>query len=122
MSTILEDPDRRVVPRWRPWREAVLLGGAVPASAKRVPPKPTLNTLYRTKFDWEQNRTLPFAADFLGAASALGQGEIAREAAEFVLASRLHVSKLVQRLARNVLSEKASPDEILPEPASPNVN
>jgi tetratricopeptide (TPR) repeat protein len=100
----------------------VLLGGVDPASIKRVPPKPNLKDLYRTKFDWERNRSLPFAADFLGAAFALGQGAIARDAAEFVLASNLHVSKLLQRLARNVLSEKASPEQILVEPASPNLD
>ena len=73
MATVLEDPDRRVVPRWRPWREAVSLGDACPATTKRIPAKPSLEDLGRTAFDWKKNGSLPFAADFLGAAFALGQ-------------------------------------------------
>jgi tetratricopeptide (TPR) repeat protein len=98
----------------------VLLGDVVPASVKRVPPAPKLEDLDQTRFDWKRHRTLPFAADFLGAAFALGKGEMARDAAEFILASKLAVTSGAQRLARKVLSEKYTGEIELSEPASPD--
>lgn len=118
MSTFLEDPDRRVVPRWRPWREAVLLGDTFPASSARVSPKPNLQDLRRAQFVWERHKTLPFAADFLGAAFALGQELLAKETAEFVIACKQPVSKAVHKLAMRVLSKEAGTEEPISIPAS----
>lgn len=118
---ILEDPDRRVVPRWRPWREAVSLGDACPATIKRTPPQPSLENLGQTAFDWKQNRTMPFAADFLGAAFALGQATVAKDAAEFVLSSRSPTNEALQKLATLVLSGQSVDNQTVAGPALPSV-
>lgn len=120
MSTIIEDPDRRVVPRWRPWREAVSIGDISPIAAKRVPQEPNLEDLHQTRFDWERNRSLPFAADFLGAAFALSQGSIAKDAADFVLASKQPSNKALRTLANLVLSGQTAGEEIMTEPVLPD--
>lgn len=105
MSTALEDPDRRVVPRWRPWREAVSIGDVRPVGVKKAPQELSLDDLHQTRFDWEKNRSLPFAADFLGAAFALTQGSIAKDAADFILTSKQPANKALRKLADLVLSE-----------------
>lgn len=122
MTTILDDPDRRVVPRWRPWREAAGLGEISPAMPKRVPYKPNLEELGRTAFDWKKNRSLPFAADFLGAAFALGQGSIAKDAAEFVLASKLQTNRALRKLANLVLSDQTAANQVMMEPVLSSID
>ncbi len=118
MSTVLEDPDRRVVPRWRPWREAVSIGDVRPVAVKEVLQEPNLEDLHQTRFDWEKNRSLPFAADFLGAAFAVSQGLIAKDAAEFVLTSKQPSNKALRTLANLVLSEQTN-EQVMAEPVLP---
>ena len=115
MSTVLEDPNRRVVPRWRPWREAVSIGDVRPIGVKKAPQELNLDDLHQTRFDWEKNRTLPFAADFLGAAFALTQGSIAKDAADFILTSKQPANKALRTLASLVVSE-TSGDPVMAEP------
>jgi len=115
MSTVLEDPERRVVPRWRPWREAVSIGDIRPLGVKKAPQELSLDDLHQTQFDWEKHRTLPFAADFLGAAFALTQGSIAKDAAIFILTTKQPANNALRTLASLVVSEKSG-DPVLPEP------
>src|SRR6266436_5130508 len=99
MSTVLYDPQRRTVPRWRLWRDAVRLGDVDVCRELRVPLKPRLEDLARAKFDWVSHRSLPFAGDFVGKAYALGQGDVAKDAAEFILNARGVSSKGAHALA-----------------------
>lgn len=122
MSTVLEDPDRRVVPRWRPWREAVSIGDICPVTVKRVHREPHLEDLHQTRFDWEKNRSLPFAADFLGAAFALSQGSMAIDAADFILASKQPSNKALRTLASLVLSDQTADEQVMAEPVLPNTD
>ena len=106
MATILYDPDRKTIPRWRFWKDAVQLGDVDSTHEFRKPKEPNLEGLERAQFDWEANRTLPFAGDFLGAAYALGQGSRAKDAANFVHNVRTRASKAVVDLANKILDEK----------------
>lgn len=116
MSTILVDPERRTVPRWRPWREAVRLGDLDAATERRVPQDPNPRDLKRLKVAWEISRALPFAGDFVGAAFASGEPAIARDAARFLLSSRSVVSKAARDLAELILGEKAAGPSPLTDP------
>lgn len=116
MATILDDPDRRTVPRWRLWKDAVLLGDVNTARDSRVPKKVNLNGLARAKYDWELHQTLPFAGDFLGLAYSLGQGDLAFDAAEFVRKQSSGASRAVNALAAHTLSKEFEGTEIVFEP------
>lgn len=116
MSTILEDPKRRTVPRWRAWRDAVRLGDADVAIETRIVEKPSLVNLAKTRRDWEANRSVPFAGDFLGAAYAIGEKHIAQDAAEFILMAQPIANKAVRELAGLVLRDRDSVDRVLPDP------
>jgi len=108
MSTILEDPKRRTVPRWRSWRDAVQIGETDASTKTRVLEKPSPAQLMKAKLDWEANRSVPFAGDFIGAAYAIGEGYVAKEAAEFVLKAQSATSKAVRDLASLVLHDQSS--------------
>ena len=114
MSTILDDPVRRTVPRWRFWEDAVQLGDVDSAHEARKPKKPNLDGLERAKSDWETHQTLPFAGDFLGVAYALGQGSLAKDAADFIRNIPIK-SKAATDLANKILFEEeqgsSSPSE-----------
>ena len=116
MSTILEDPKRRTVPRWRPWRDAVRLGDADTSNRTRVLEKPSLANLIKAKRDWEANPSVPFAADFLGAAYAIGEQHIAKDAAEFILTAERGTNQAVRDLANIVLKDRDSVERVLPDP------
>src|SRR2546425_4473875 len=116
MSTILYDPQRRTVPRWRLWRDAVRLSDLDASRELRVPQAPNPEDLARAKYDWESHRSLPFAGDFIGKAYALGLGAIAKDAAEFVLSEQSATSTAVHNVATLILAEKADGNNALSEP------
>jgi len=118
MSTILDDPKRRTVPRWRPWRDAVCLGDLDAATELRVPQDLDPRDLARLERAWETNCALPFAGDFAGAAFASGKPEIAKDAAHFLLRSRSGVSRAARDLAHLILDEKAASASALTDPPS----
>ncbi len=116
MATILNDPTRRIVPRWRLWRDAVRLGDVDASIDVRVPQEPNPDDLIRAKFDWESNRSLPFAGDFLGKAYALGQGALASDAAWFVLKAESRTSKAARDLANLIVAEQTGSESDVSEP------
>lgn len=116
MSTILDDPKRRTVPRWRLWCDAVRLGDADASAHLRQPKKPTPQDLARAKFEWDTNRSLPFAGDFAGKAYALGLRAIAGEAAEFIIKAKSGTSAAARNLAATILGGDSSNDKVLIEP------
>jgi tetratricopeptide (TPR) repeat protein len=116
MSTILEDPKRRTVPRWRAWRDAVRLGDADTSNRTRVLEKPSVANLIKAKRDWEANPSVPFAADFLGAAYAMGEQHMAKDAAAFILTSERGTNQAVRDLADLVLNDRVSIERVLPDP------
>lgn len=122
MLPIAPDPDRRTVPRWRTWKDAVDLGHADPSDEVRAPQKPNSTELLRVQFDWETNRSVPFAGDFLGVAYANGERGVAREAAEFLVKYPSRTSVAARRLAEEVLREQQSGGLDSPDPPSVSVS
>jgi tetratricopeptide (TPR) repeat protein len=116
MSTNLYDPERRTVPRWRPWREAVHFGDLDVFRELRTPQKLNPDDLAKAKFDWESHRSVPFAGDFIGKAYALGQGAISKDAAEFILKAKPATGRVVHDLATLIISEQAMSNKVLSEP------
>jgi tetratricopeptide (TPR) repeat protein len=120
MSTILDDPKRRTVPRWRLWRDAVRLGDSDASVDLHLSKKPNPEDLIKAKFEWDKHRSLPFAGDFAGKAYALGLGATARDAAEFILKAQSRTSEAARNLAGLILAEQTSDGNILSEPLQLN--
>lgn len=102
MATSNEITERRMVPRWRPFKEALDTGELSPsvvASATRVDVRPFLA---EKEVAWQENRSLPFAVELVSASVVLGASAMAADAAEFVLESNDQVSITAQELARKL--------------------
>lgn len=114
MATLINDPDRKTVPRWRPWQDAISLGETDVFKKVRTLEKPNLDDLMKTKASWEANRSVAYAADFIGAAYAIGYGHLAREAAEFILTTSSKTSPEAHAVAYQIIH---GPQRPLHEPA-----
>lgn len=104
---------RQVVPRWRPWWVTVRLGLATAGIDSRVPPTPDTTSLLRRRHEWLAQRDLAHAADLVGTAFAMGLGDRARDAAEFVLEREAAAPAALVALAEKVVHGDS------PLPASP---
>jgi tetratricopeptide (TPR) repeat protein len=79
------DKDRKVIPRWRPFRATLHsgeLGNARDAKERR--PLSTKSHLDARRREWLENRTLSFAADFVSSAVSLGEPQEAADAAQYI--------------------------------------
>jgi len=89
MAASIDQADRNVIPRWRTFRLTAALGElgspSGVSSAKRFDLLSDTSGLNRLVEDWEENRSLSFAADLVGGALVRGLPERAREAAEFIV-------------------------------------
>lgn len=103
LSSFVEDKDRKIIPRWRDFREAWARRELEPLHP--VQRRPVEDTHFREKLrDWQTYRTLPFATELVGAAIVLQRESEAREAADFILSARPQPSLAVQVLARRVVA------------------
>ena len=109
MAGFSTDADRKIIPRWRTFRQAL----RTEELNSVLPPQPeplTSADLMALKIaDWRSNRTVGHAADLVGAAIALGRPGDVDEAAQFILNSEAPVSGWAKELAQWVSSE---PDDI----------
>jgi hypothetical protein len=83
----VEGRERHIVPRWHRSSVAAARGELVSVRGTMQGP-PTAIDLYlldEKKSDWEENRSLSFATDFVGTALLLDRAEGAKEAATQVL-------------------------------------
>jgi tetratricopeptide (TPR) repeat protein len=115
MATILEDKDRNIIPRWRDYRTTVALGELDPVGSKSEPSENKRDYLKSKLIDWEQNRTLSYASDLMGAALVLGRGTDATEAATYLLSQSSGASKFLKGHAEKYLSHKSATDSDIPE-------
>lgn len=109
MATILENSKRRLVPRWHSFKDAIATGELDPhgiQASKRLDVSEFITEKAR---QWETNKTLLFATDFVGAAYVLGVLAPARQAAEFILAPESGASPLAKKIASSVLGIPAAP-------------
>jgi tetratricopeptide (TPR) repeat protein len=103
MSASGELSNRRIVPRWRSFQDAIAVGElapSIPCLSKGVPGEEFIRQKER---DWLENRELGFATDLVCAAHVLGTTSVAKEAAEFVLERADKASSLSVDLARQLL-------------------
>ena len=110
MSAPLNDNNREIIPRWRDLKSTILLGELTPARSDEPLIVPSPRLLEDKIRDWESERSLPYAAEVVGASLVLGQPGKAKDAAEYVIASAEEASTIVVDLARRVLDTQ--PDKV----------
>lgn len=99
MDQDVEAKKRDIIPRWRDFKTTLSLGelnAAGKAPADEVPE----GSLDEQLADWRVNKSLFVAADLVGAAFTLGKGDVALEAAEFILSEESQANDLQKRIAR----------------------
>ena len=110
LSSVVEDKDRKVIPRWRDFRRAFTLGEVDPLGS--VEHRLIADTHFAEKLrDWETNRSLPFASELLGAAIVSQREAEALDAAQFIISSQEAVPPAVAKLARKVISPYESEEK-----------
>ena len=116
MSSPVDDPIRRIVPRWRPWRETARLGLLAPSRPQKARVDGRSSELDEVELEWKQNKTLGHAGDFMGIAISSGFSRRALEAAQFVI--RLSRSPRAARdLAQKIVGgDEAEPVLLPPQP------
>ena len=113
MAANNETGDRQVVPRWRPFREALTANELASGRVARVQAIEGTEFLEEKEAAWLENRAMPFALDLVSASSVLGPTSSTHKAAEFILENASDTSNVARKLARSVLR---IPEE---EPLSP---
>ncbi len=103
MAASNENADRRVVPRWRTFREALKRNELSASTVAKSPGIDGSPFLREKEAHWLANHEIPFAIDLVGAATVLGESEPAKSAAEFILENSSKTSLSAQHLARNLL-------------------
>ena len=111
MATLVDDPQRRIVPRWRRWQVTSRLGLLAPAKDQRQPVLCNPTALDKSEYGWKQNRTLGYAGDFIGAAVATGHIGRALAAAKFVV-GQSDVPRGLKALANRALTWGDSKGEL----------
>jgi Tfp pilus assembly protein PilF len=103
MAASNENADRRVVPRWRTFREALATNELSPTSIADAPAIDAAPFLRDKENSWLRNRTIPFAIDLVSASTVLGPSRHANAAAEMLLKAEAGINPTARALARNLL-------------------
>lgn len=103
MSTFNDNPERRVIPRWRDSRVTAGTGELDPLPARSARTVASPESFTKKLEEWREYRAVPYAADLVGAALVLDRQEEVREAAEFLLARGDTLSPAAQQLAHSAL-------------------
>jgi tetratricopeptide (TPR) repeat protein len=84
MTVVVDDSDRRPIPRWRSFLSATSFGELLPLIARDPESMPKW-TGEEQLVAWKHNQTFSVAADLVGAAYTSGRQDIGQDAAEFLL-------------------------------------
>jgi len=114
MAANNENADRRVVPRWRSFSDALASHELAASTVARAPSIDGTAFLREKEKSWQNNRALPFAIDLVSAATVLGPSKSAEEAATFILETAAPNSETARTLARGILNLKP----VNPEPTA----
>lgn len=98
-----EDKERRIVPRWRDSVATVATGELAPLPGNLVSSNVGAEFLESKLADWQNYRSVPFAADLVAAAVVLNKEQDVAGAAEFLLENSSTASDAALRLAKRVL-------------------
>jgi tetratricopeptide (TPR) repeat protein len=112
MAATNQSGDRRVVPRWRSFEEAMGSSELTGSTEGQIATIDGLSYIRRKEDAWKENMELPFALDLVSAANVLGQTPLSLEAATYVLEQGHRSTSIGRNLAMNLLGleiEQESP-------------
>ena len=114
----LEEKDRKIIPRWR--ESWITIAKGELDSIGHLPniEKASKDFITKKIRDWEQHRTLSFAADLIGSAFVLGYNEDATNAARFILSQGSGSTDANRIIAQKILNPEYTSEE--PSPREPN--
>ena len=105
MSSFIKEYDRAVVPRWRDFLTTLRLGQLESTTVTQQRTTIPADVINEKIIDWQRHRAVPFAADLVGCAHALGRQPEASDAAEFLIEHQDEVSPTVLTLAKRVVGQ-----------------
>jgi len=108
---LLEDRNRRILPRWREHRVTLALGELFNSKEPSPVSQQDLDALAHLNSQWHATPTLWHAADLLSSAFVVGAPEHFKEAAEFVLKHQSGAPAPLVRLATSVATPQLSGSE-----------
>jgi len=92
----------------------VATGELTPVAGESSSKEPPRDFLAEKKHAWSEHKSIPIAADLVGAALVLGRLEEAQEAGAYLLANAASVSPSVHRILRGILGHQARARTALP--------
>jgi tetratricopeptide (TPR) repeat protein len=104
---LLEDRNRRVLPRWREHGATLALGELFDSKDRGQVDDRDRDALGRRASEWRSNPTLWYAADLLSSAVVVGTPETFKDAADFILHNQDGAPAPLVRLAQLVASPRA---------------
>src|ERR1035438_164671 len=119
MPVALQNTVRRVVPRWKSFRDALKNRELDPLSFADNKVADSELFLTAKEQQWQEEKTLFFALDLLNASFVLGDSRFAREAAEYVLQSAMEVTPAALRIAKAILERGEEPAKQVQARATP---
>lgn len=111
MSLFFNDPDRRMIPRWRTFRTTTETGELSSPTGRAIQPQINEEMFADKVHSWRMTRTLGFASDLVGAAAVLGRESAATDAAAFILDPANHATGALKTVAYRVLGQEPSADQ-----------
>jgi tetratricopeptide (TPR) repeat protein len=110
---LLEQHDRRVLPRWRDFKTTLSLGELGSIRRRNDISSEDQNALTRLTADWREHPTIWHAADLVSSAFVVGDIEHVREAALFILENReLAPRPLIELSHKLVDPQRTNPMEV----------
>jgi Tfp pilus assembly protein PilF len=103
MAASNENADRRVVPRWRTFQQALATNELSAASIATASTIDVFPFLHEKEDSWLRNKTIPFALDLVSAATVLGPSKHANAAAEMLLEAKTKINPTARSLAQGLL-------------------
>jgi len=109
MAASNENADRRVVPRWRTFQQALATNELSPASVATAATIDVAPFLHEKEDSWLRNKTIPFALDLVSASTVLGPSKHANAAAEMLLEAKTKINPTARSLAQGLLGVTEEP-------------
>jgi len=106
MASFFNPKHRSIVPRWRLYNRTAALKELRAGTRRKA--QDEVRTPADQLRDWNSHKTIWHAADLLGAAVVSNQPEVAREAAEFLIAQGSGVTAAALSLARRVTDPRGT--------------
>jgi Tfp pilus assembly protein PilF len=116
MTATTGPTNRAIVPRWRPLTAALASREVESLQAGRQEALPEeLRELEKRRLEWNEQRTLTFAAEFASAALVIRKPAEAREAALFIVDHEPQASAAARAIAQTVLRGRRPDPEVVEE-------